>query len=79
MDREQLRKYINENLLTKQEARRLTGQSLSAFNQAVRTGQLKAFYDHGKDQSRVRLFLKTDVEEYAKQAEERRKRLRNRK
>jgi hypothetical protein len=75
MDKEQLRKYIDENLLTKQEAMEITKQSLAAFNQAIKTGQLKAFYDHGKDRSRVRLYLKDEVEEYAKQAEERRKRL----
>ncbi|MGG3987669.1 hypothetical protein [Bacillus smithii] len=75
MDREQLRKYIDENLLTKQEAMKITGQSISAFDQAVQTGQLLPFYDHGKDRSRVRLYLKADVEEYARRAEERRKRL----
>ncbi|MED5050636.1 hypothetical protein P9850_01965 [Anoxybacillus rupiensis] len=79
MDREQLRKYIDENLLTKQEAMEITGQRLQAFDQAVSTRRLKPFYDHGEGRSRVRLYLKSEVEEYARQVQERRNRLKNKK
>jgi len=75
MKKEELKKYIDNNLLTKQEAMEVTGQSLSAFNQAISTNNLKAFYDHGKGRSRVRLYLKSDVKNYAKSAKKRRERL----
>lgn len=71
----ELQKYIDKNLLTKQEAMEITGQGLSAFNQAINTGQLKAFYDHGQDRSRVRLYLKEHVEAYLVSVLDRRKRL----
>ncbi|WP_143804678.1 hypothetical protein [Paraliobacillus ryukyuensis] len=67
--------FIDKNLLTKQEAMKITEQSLTAFNQAVNTGKLSPFYDHGEGRSRVRLYLKEDVENYAKAVKERRKRL----
>lgn len=75
MDINELQKYIDKILLTKQEAIEVTGQSLTAFNQTVNTGQLKPFYDHGEGRSRVRLYLKRDVEAYAQAVSDRRKRL----
>lgn len=75
MDINKIKKFIDENLLTKKEAMEITKQSLTAFDQAVATGQLKPFYDHGEDRSRVRLYLRSEVEEYAKNVEERRKRI----
>lgn len=75
MKTDELKEFINNNLLTKQEAMEITGQGLSAFNQAVSTGKLKPFYDHGEGRSRVRLYLKSDVQKYAKSVELRRKRL----
>lgn len=75
MNSEEIKKWANENLLTKQQAAEITGQSMSAFNQAIDTGKLVAFYDHGVGRSRVRLYLKGEVEAYAAGVIERRKRL----
>ena len=75
LDAMHLREWADENLLTKQEAIAITGQGLSAFDQSINTNKLTAFYDHGKARSRVRLYLKSDVETYAKGIFERRKRL----
>lgn len=75
MNNEEIKKWMEENLITKQETMEITKQSLTAFNQTVSTGKLHPFYDRGHDRSRVRLYLKSDVEEYAKVVEERRKRL----
>lgn len=72
---DELREYIDKNLLTKREAIEITKQSVSAFDQAVITGKLKPFYDHGEERSRVRLYLKSEVEAYSRRAEERRKRV----
>ena len=61
---EEIKEFMNSNLLTKKEAMGITGQSLTAFNQAVQTGRLKPFFERGKGRSTVRLYLKEDVERY---------------
>lgn len=62
MNSEQLKQWIEENLLTPREAMEITNQTRSAFNQSVANGHLKPYIS--KDT--VRLYLKSDVEEYAK-------------
>lgn len=64
MNLEKIKRFMNENLLTKKEAMQLTGQSLTAFDQAVQTGRLKPFFERGEGRSTVRLYLKEDVERY---------------
>lgn len=61
---EEIKQFMNKNLLTKKEAMRITGQSLTAFDQAVQTGRLKPFFERGEGRSTVRLYLKEDVERY---------------
>ncbi|MBF2521153.1 hypothetical protein IA940_14740 [Listeria marthii] len=63
---EELKTYLASNLLTKTEARAITKQSQTAFNQSIQTGTLKSFYEKGENQSKVRLFLKEECEEYAR-------------
>lgn len=63
---EELKTYLASNLLTKTEARAITKQSQTAFNQSIQTGTLQAFYEKGENQSKVRLFLKEECEEYAR-------------
>ncbi|MBC1339427.1 hypothetical protein HB837_14605 [Listeria innocua] len=63
---EALKAYLASNLLTKTEARAITKQSQTAFNQSIQTGTLHSFYEKGENQSKVRLFLKEDCEEYAR-------------
>lgn len=64
MNIEEIKQFISENLLTKKEAMEITGQSLTAFDQAVATGRLKPFFERGEGRSTVRLYLKEDVERY---------------
>ena len=61
---EEIKQFMNKNLLTKKEAMKITGQSLTAFDQAVQTGRLKPFFEKGKGRSMIRLYLKSDVERY---------------
>lgn len=76
MDLEAIKKWMHENLLTKHEARKITGQSSIAFNQSVTTEKLRPFYQKGDNmQTMVRLFLRSEVEKYAPKVKERRKRL----
>jgi len=64
MNKKEIKKYLDENLLTKKEAMEITGQSLSAFDQAVMAGRLKPFFERGKGRGLVRLYLKEEVEQY---------------
>ena len=65
-DAEDLQKFLNENLLPKKEAAEITGQSINAFSQSIKLGYVKPFYESssGKTSSRVRLYLKSELEEY---------------
>lgn len=75
MNREELKKFLADNLITKQQAMRITGQSLSAFNQSISTKQIIPIYEQGEGAGKVRLYLKKEVEEYAPSVKERRSRL----
>lgn len=64
MEAKQIKKWMDENLLTKKEAMEVTGQSLTAFDQAITSGRLKPFFEKGKARGIVRLYLRSDVEKY---------------
>jgi hypothetical protein len=65
MNKEEIKKWIEENLIMQDEARQITGQSVSAFNQSVATGKITPFVEFGEAR-KTRLYLKADLEEYAK-------------
>lgn len=65
MDKEKIRQWIQENLVMQDEARLITEQSVSAFNQAVQTGRIIPFVEFG-DQRKTRLYLREVLEQYAK-------------
>jgi hypothetical protein len=61
-----LKTWMSENLLTKQEAIVITKQSPETFQQAVRTRVILPFYEkEGKGPANVRLYLKSEIEAYA--------------
>ena len=62
---EQIKEWIEQNLIMQDEARVITGQSVTAFNQSVANGKIKAFIEFGGTR-KTRLYLKSDLEEYAK-------------
>lgn len=60
-----LKSFINDNLLTKKEASAITEQTPGAFNQSVALGYIKPFYEsEGVGSSKVKLYLKSDLEAY---------------
>lgn len=60
-----IQKWMKENLLTKNEAAVITGQSTQAFNQSVRSGKIQPFYEStGIGPAKVNLYLKSDIEYY---------------
>jgi hypothetical protein len=65
MDKEKIRRWIQDNLVMQDEARRITGQSVSGFNQSVQAGWIIPFVEFG-DARKTRLYLRSDLEEYAK-------------
>lgn len=65
MNNEDIKKWIKENLVMQDEARQITGQSVSGFNQSVATGQIVAFVEFGEAR-KTRLYLRSEIEEYAK-------------
>ena len=64
---EEIKKWLYENLLTKEQSRQITNQSAGAFNQSVNLGRIKPFFEsNGNGVQKVRLYLKKDIEDYAK-------------
>lgn len=65
-DSKEMREWILDNLVTKQGAMKITGQSGPAFQQAVRTNMVTPFVEYNESPV-VRLYLKSEIEAYAKQ------------
>lgn len=61
-----IKKFMHENLLTKQEAAKITDQSQQAFLNSVNQGFIEPFFEtDGKGPGKVRLYLRSDIENYA--------------
>lgn len=60
----EIKEWMENNLLTKKQAMEITGQSLTAFDQAVMAERIVPFFEKGKARGLVRLYLKSDVEAY---------------
>jgi len=65
MNNDQVKNWIENNLVMQDEARTITGQSVSGFNQSVTAGSIKPFVEFG-EQRKTRLYLRSDLEKYAK-------------
>jgi hypothetical protein len=65
MNKEEIKIWIEENLIMQDEARQITGQSVSGFNQSVATGRIAPFVEFGESR-KTRLYLKSDMEDYAR-------------
>ena len=78
MNPEELNKikiWGQENLMTRQQAAEITGQSYAGFSQSIKLGLIKPFLSFGNSgPSVVRLYLKSDIEEYARQLKEKKER-----
>jgi len=65
MQLEEIKKWIEDNLVMQDEARQITGQSVSGFNQSVATGRIVPFVEFGSER-KTRLYLRKELEAYAK-------------
>ena len=75
---QELKEWINDNLIRASEAMEITKQSKPSFNQSVSTNKLEPFYSNGTGGGgfgTINLYLKEEVEIYAKQVKQRRQRL----
>ena len=64
---DQLKEFMENNLLKKQDAMKITEQTATAFQQSEQTGKIKPFFEtDGKGPAKIKLYLKSDMEEYAR-------------
>lgn len=63
MNNSEIKKWINNNLVMQDEARSITSQSKTAFNQSVQNGKIQPFVEFGTVR-KTRLYLKEDLELY---------------
>jgi hypothetical protein len=63
-DTKQIRQWIQDNLVMQQEAVKITGQSISGFNNSLAAGWLKPFVEFG-EKRKIRLYLRSDMEAYS--------------
>lgn len=70
-DNNKIKEWIRENLVTKSGAIKITGQSRAAFQQSVRTNMVVPFIEYDESPT-VRLYLRSEIEEYARKVAARR-------
>lgn len=74
-DLKKIQAWCQENLVNRQQAAEITGQSYTGFSQSIKLGTIKPFLSFGNSgPSVVRLYLKSDIEEYARQLKEKKER-----
>lgn len=64
---QEIQKWCLTNLITRQEAAKITKQSYSSFSQSLNLKYIQPFIEYGSGTGTVRLYLKSDIEAYAKQ------------
>ncbi|MCQ6288174.1 hypothetical protein [Bacillus cereus] len=63
MKKNKVKTWIEQNLVMQEEARTITGQTTSAFNQSVQNGKILPFVEFGTIR-KTRLYLREDLEAY---------------
>ncbi|EOP78637.1 hypothetical protein ACWKTS_28180 [Bacillus toyonensis] len=63
MQRNKVKTWIEQNLVMQEEARTITGQTTSAFNQSVQNGKILPFVEFGTIR-KTRLYLREDLYAY---------------
>ncbi|MGJ3729912.1 hypothetical protein [Enterococcus hirae] len=71
---QEIQDWCLKNLLTRQEATKITKQSYSSFSQSVNLKYIQPFLEYGSGTGTVRLYLKSDIEAYAKQLQAKKQR-----
>lgn len=63
-NKEDIKSFLHKNIIDKHEARKITGQSVTAFNQAVLRGKIVPIIKYGNGRGGINLFLREDIEVY---------------
>lgn len=64
IDKVEIKTFLHQHILDKHEARKITGQSETAFNQAVLRGRINPIIKYGNGRGGINLFLREDIELY---------------
>lgn len=65
LNSDEVKAWMIDNLVMREEARKITGQSDSAFGQSLGHGYIQPFIEYG-NKRKMSLYLKKDLEEYAR-------------
>lgn len=65
MNNEEIKKWIEDNLVMRDEAMEITGQSNTGFGQSLAAGKINHFVEFGNAR-KTRLYLRSDLEDYAR-------------
>lgn len=73
-DLKEIHDWAQKNLLSRKQAAKITGQNYDAFSSSLRRNNIKPFLEIGDEPgpSLIRLYLREDIEKYAKQLKEKR-------
>lgn len=63
-NKEDIKTFLHQNIIDKHAARKITGQSETAFNQAVLRGKIVPIIKYGNGRGGINLFLREDIELY---------------
>lgn len=63
-NKEEMKKWLEDNLLTATQAMKVTEQSKSAFNNAVVNGYIPVYLKLNREERNVNLYLREDLIEY---------------
>jgi len=65
MNNEEIKKWIEDNLVMREEAAEITGQSNSGFGQSLAARTITHFVEFGTKR-KTKLYLRSELEEYAR-------------
>jgi len=71
MSHEEIKKWIEENLVDREEGRKITEQTPVAFTQATQAKVIIPFFHIGEGRTKKSLYLKSELEIYAKNKQKR--------
>lgn len=65
LDQQEIKNWMEKNLVGKDEGAKITEQSKVGFSQSVKMGKIVPFFEtNGSTSSNIRLYLKSDLEYY---------------
>lgn len=63
-NKEEIKLFLLQHIIDKHQARKITGQSETAFNQAVLRGRIRPIIKYSLGKGGLNLFLREEIESY---------------